>query len=184
MAYCCSSTLTSIGTSCDSQMGGIKVVYGISKSQIDTITVTDGVVTAITTKNDTTGTNPTPYLFHTYAFRKQSSSMTSTYTVDDVNGVKYVTTELTLNFAKQETAKRVSITALANCESVFVVKDNNGKMWLLGYDNPVTVSALEAATGTAYGDANIITITLSDMSAELPMEVQINTFESDQTTDA
>ena len=170
MAYCCSQTLTSIGTSCDSQMGGIKVVYGISKSQIDAITVTDGVITAITTKDDEQST-PQPYKFHTYAFRKQSSSMTSTYTVDDTNGVKYVTTELTLNFAKQETAKRVSITALANCESVFIVEDNNGKHWFLGYDNPVTVTAMEATTGTAYGDANQYSITLSDMSAELPMEV-------------
>lgn len=184
MAYCCSQTLTSIGTSCNSQMGGIKVVYGISKAQVASITVTDGVVTAITTTDDESQTPAVPYKFHTYAFRKQSSSMTSTYTVDDTNGVKYVTTELTLNFAKQETAKRVSITALANCESIFVVKDNNDKLWLLGYDNPVTVTAMEATTGTAYGDANQYSITLSDMSQELPMEVTIADFETEQTTQA
>jgi hypothetical protein len=165
-------------------MGGIKVVYGISKAQVASITVTDGVVTAITTTDDESTTPATPYKFHTYKFRKQSSSMTSTYTVDDTNGVKYITTELTLNFAKQETAKRVSLTALINCESVFVVEDNNGKMWLLGYDNPVTVTAAEATTGTAYGDANQYSITLSDMSAELPMEVNISNFVTDQTTEA
>lgn len=168
MAYCCSDTLTSIGTSCDSQLGGIKIVYGISKQYIDTLTVTDGVITGITTK---TLTGSDPEKFHTFKFRKQSSSMTSTYTIDDTNGVKYVTTELALNFAKQETAKRVSLTALINCESAFIVEDNNGKRWFLGYDNPVTTTAAESTTGTAFGDANQYSITLSDMSAELPYEV-------------
>lgn len=182
MAYCCSTTLTSIGTSCESQMGGIKVVYGLSKAQLDSVTVTNDVITAITTKNDPDTNNP--YLFHTYAFRKQSSTLNSTYTVDDTNGVKYVTSELTLNFAKQETAKRVSIMALANCESVFVVEDNNGKFWFLGYDNPVTVTAMDAATGTSFSDANQYSITLSDMSNALPYEVNISDFVENQTTDA
>lgn len=165
-------------------MGGIKVVYGISKAQIDTITVTDGVVTGITT-NVVPDSDPSEnYKFHTYKFRKQSSSMTSTYTIDDTNGVKYVTTELTLNFAKQETAKRVSLTALINCESVFVVEDMNGKMWLLGYETPVTATAAEAQTGTAYGDANQYSLTMSDMSAEFPMEVNITDFVADLTTEA
>lgn len=168
MAYCCSQTLTSIGTSCESLLGGIKVVYGIAKNNIDTITVTDNVITAITTK---TLTGSDPEQFHTFRFRKQSSTMASTYTIDDTNGIKYVTTELTMNFAKQETAKRVSLTALINCESVFIVEDNNGKRWFLGYDNPVTTTAAESTTGTAFGDANQYSITLSDMSAELPYEV-------------
>lgn len=169
MAYCCSNTLTSIGTSCSSQMGGIKVAYIINKNNISAITVAENVISAITTV--TPSGSETPEKFHTYAFRKQSSSMTSTYTVDDTNGVKYITTELTLNFAKQETAKRVSIMALLNCESVAIVEDNNGKRWFLGYDNPVTATAATAETGTAYGDANQYSVTLSDMSLELPYEV-------------
>lgn len=169
MAYCCSQALTSVGTSCDAQLGGIKVVYAIAKQYIDAITITDNVITAITTVT-VQGDND-PQQFHTFRFRKQSSSMTSTYTIDDTNGVKYVTTELQLNFAKQETAKRVSLSALINCESAFIVEDNNGKRWFLGYDNPVTATAAEATTGTAFGDANQYAITVSDMSAELPYEV-------------
>ena len=172
MAYCCSETLTSIGTSCDSQLGGIKIVYGISKENIDTITVSDGTITGITTK--TLQGNNAPEQFHTFKFRKQSSSMTSTYTIDDTTGVKYVTTELALNFAKQETAKRVSLTALINCESAFIVEDNNGKRWYLGYDNPVTATAATGETGTAFGDANQYTVTMSDMSSEYPMEVVLS----------
>lgn len=169
MAYCCSQALTSIATGCESLLGGIKVVYAIAKNNIDAITVTDNVISAITTKTLSGDTDPQQ--FHTFRFRKQSSTMESEYTIDDTNGIKYVTTNLTLNFAKQETAKRVSLTALINCESALIVEDNNGKRWFLGFDNPVTPTAATAATGTAFGDANQYSITLSDMSAELPYEV-------------
>lgn len=167
----CTQTLSNINTDCTSIMGGLDVVYAINRVDIDSITLTDGKITAITTVNHGTSTDPDPAKFYTYAFRKQSSSMTSTYTIDDTAGTKYVTTELALRFAKMDTAKRVSFMALANSELALIVKTANGEYFYLGYDRPVTITAGTGESGASYTDANQYTVTLSDMSNEMPYEV-------------
>ena len=103
--------------------------------------------------------------------------MTSTYTIDQASGVKYVTTDLLLQFNRMETTKRVEISALAVNDLVAIVKDANGVYWYLGYDEPVNASAGDGQTGTARGDANRYTITLQDNSKEMPMEVEASIVE-------
>lgn len=159
----CTVTLSNISTNCDSQMGGIDVVYAINRSDVTALTVTTGVITAITLD---TGKH-----FNTYEFRKQSGSLTCTYNVDDVAGVKYVQGDLALRFAKMETEKRVSFMALCNGELACIVKDTNGKYWYLGYDRSVTMTAATGETGTNFTDPNQYTITLSSMDNEMPYEV-------------
>jgi len=109
--------------------------------------------------------------FKRYTFARNTGSMTSTYTIDQASGVRYVTTDLLLQFNRMETAKRVEISALAVNDLVAIVKDANGIYWYLGYDEPVNASAGDGQTGTARGDANRYTITLQDNSKEMPMEV-------------
>lgn len=105
----------------------------------------------------------------TLKFRKQSSGLTSEATVDDANGVSFVTSNLALVFARQNVEKRVAIQALALQEDLAViVRDGNGVNYLLGADDSVSATAYGAATGTAATDANQYTITLTDISTELP----------------
>lgn len=160
----CTQTLSGINTSCDSNVGGIVEVYAQNKASIASITVTDGKISAITLNAST----PAAAVL---SFRKQTGSLASTWNVDDAAGSKYVSSDLTLRFAKMETAKRTAILALAQGETILIVKDQNGLYWLIGYDNPVTLSAGGGNTGTAMGDANEYTITLNDISRELPYEV-------------
>ena len=47
----------------------------------------------------------------------------------------------------------------------------NNKYWYLGYDEPVTLTAGTAGTGTAKGDKNGYDLTLTDLSNSLPYEV-------------
>lgn len=159
----CTVTLSNISTNCDSQMGGIDVVYAINYADVEAVTLTTGVISAITLATGKT--------FNTYEFRKQSGSLTCTYNVDDVAGVKYVAGELALRFAKMETEKRISFMALCNGELALIAKDCNGKYWYLGYNRPVTMTAATGETGTNYTDANQYTITLSSMDNEMPYEV-------------
>lgn len=144
-------------------MGGIVEVYIANFDDVTERTVTEGKITAITL-SDTAK-------FHKYAFARNTGSLTSTYTFDAAAGVKYVTTDLLLQFNRMETAKRVEISALAQGELVVVAKDANGKFWFLGYDEPVSASAGDGQTGTARSDANRYTITLEDISSEMPYEV-------------
>ena len=53
-----------------------------------------------------------------------------------------------------ETAKRIEITALAQNELVLIVKDANGKYWLLGKDEPVMATAGEGVTRNCERDRN------------------------------
>ena len=109
---------------------------------------------------------------HSLAYRKQSSGLTSEGTFDDANGISFFTNNLALVFARQDVQKRLAIQALALQEDLAViVADSNHEIYFLGYDDSVTTTAAGAATGTAATDANQYTITLTDISNELPYMV-------------
>ena len=159
----CFSLASGINGACDTSMGGITEVY-LTEFADDIFTVTSGGTEVTGVKSGAS--------FYKFNFRKGSSSMTSTLTIDDANGINYVSTELSMTFGKMETAKRVAISALATSELAGIVKDCNGKYWALGLSEAVTASAGEGATGAARGDSNHYSITLVDNHTTFPMEVQ------------
>ena len=159
----CNQTLSGLVKDCSPSMGGITEVLLANREDVSAVTAESGKVTEITMASSAK--------FKRYTFARNTGSMTSTYTIDQASGVKYVTTDLLLQFNRMETAKRVEISALAVNDLVAIVKDANGIYWYLGYDEPVNASAGDGQTGTARGDANRYTITLQDNSKEMPMEV-------------
>ena len=161
---CSLNTLAGIAGSCESNQGGIIEVYINHFDQIDEVTVTSDKISAIALK-------ASGEKFHKYNFKRNTGSLTSTYTIDPANGVNFVTSDLTLVFAKQDTVKRIEISALALDDLVVIVKDANLRYWYLGKDEPVQASAATAQTGTARTDGNSYNITLQDTSLTLPYEV-------------
>lgn len=159
----CNQTLSGLVKDCSPSMGGITDVLLANREDVSSVTADTGKVTEITMASSAK--------FKKYSFARNTGSMTSTYTIDQASGVRYVTTDLLLQFNRMETAKRVEISALAVNDLVAIVKDANGIYWYLGYDEPVNASAGDGQTGTARGDANRYTITLQDNSKEMPMEV-------------
>ena len=159
----CNQTLNGLVRDCQPSMGGIVEAHAINKEYIEKITAEEGVVKTITL---TEGEK-----FKSYYFNRNTGSMTSNYTLDPATGVRYVTTDLVLQFNRMETTKRIEVTALAQNELALIVKDANGKYWLLGKDEPVMATAGEGVTGTARGDRNGYGITLQDTSLEMPYEV-------------
>ena len=161
----CVQTLSGIAASCDTNVGGIRIAYICNYSDVTGITVdsetnmVDEITMAASAK------------FKTYNFRQNSSSLVSTLNVDPVNGVNFVQSDLTLIFAKQETVKRMEVARLSLGELRVIVKDSNNKYWLLGEEEPVYASAGTAETGTARTDGNRYSITLTDVSASYPHEV-------------
>ena len=161
---CSLNTLAGIAGACESNQGGIIEVYINHFDQVEEVTVTSDKITAISLK-------ASGEKFHVYNFRRNTGSLTSTYTIDPANGVNFVTSDLTLVFAKQDTVKRIEISALALDDLVVIVKDANGRFWYLGYNEPVQASAATAQTGVARTDGNNYNITLQDTSLALPYEV-------------
>jgi len=160
----CSQTLSGIARDCAPSMGGIKVAYIANFDDVATKTLTDGKISGIT-MNSTAK-------FKKYHFRPGTGSVTSTLNADPANGVNYVSSEIALQFNKMETTKRVEMAALAVNELVVIIEDNNGTLWLYGYDEGVCASAGDGTTGTARGDANKYGITLLDNAKTWPYEVE------------
>lgn len=161
MSNCC-VTLKGITRGCDTFMGGIEKVFIACFDDVTEVTATEEVITAITAKEDT---------FKEFSFRKQTGSVTTTITKDENSGSTFYESNIVLQFAKQETAKRVEIGALAVGDLVVIVKDNNGTYWYFGKDFPVTLKEGTGETGTAFGDFNGYNLTLADFAKELPIEV-------------
>ena len=164
MAYC-PQTLSDINASCDSSVGGVKATAIRNRSDVTGITITDGVVTAITL--DTSEDHPAADDATVLSFRPQTCQLSSEGTIDDVQGVHFYTHTLAFRFPRMTAAKRMSIHALTHAETIAIVKDNNGTYWLVGNEEPLRASAVTASTGTAHTDANEYVPTLACVSPYL-----------------
>ena len=160
----CAKTLTGMGLDCRESVGGIKEVYILGDRSDVTVTVLADAITAIALD---AGSDK----FLPYKFRKQTGSMVSTINTSEENGTTFVQTDVTLVFHKMEAKKRLEISALMVGDCAMLVKDGNDKYWFLGFDEPVTLTAGTAGTGTAKGDKNGYDLTLTDLSNSLPYEV-------------
>lgn len=162
---CKSFALSGIALGCKDNLAGIKEVYIIKSADVTakTLNTEKSQIATIETATDAK--------FKTYKFRKGTASMTSTASSDEAIGNFSVTTELTLQFSKLDTSKRLEIMALCLEDVEVMVLDWNGKYWFLGYDFPVTATAATAQTGTALTDLNGYNITLTDSASEFPFEI-------------
>ena len=161
----CSQVLNGIAADCQTNVGGVREVYIANYGDVTTIEVDDSsnMIKTITMADTAK--------FKKYAFKKNTSSMTSTLNVDPANGVNFVQTDLSLVFAKQETVKRMEIAKLSLGELRIIVLDANGKYWFLGQEEFVSATAGTAETGVNRTDGNKYTITLTDYSSSYPYEV-------------
>ena len=161
----CSQVLNGIAADCQTNVGGVREVYIANYSDVTAIEVDDSsnMIKTITMADSAK--------FKKYAFKKNTSSMTSTLNVDPANGVNLVQTDLALVFAKQETVKRMEIAKLSLGELRVIVLDANGKYWFLGQEEFVSATAGTAETGTNRQDGNRYSITLTDYSSSYPYEV-------------
>ena len=161
----CSQLLNGIAADCQTNVGGVREVYIANYSDVTTIEVdeTSNMIKTIT-MSDTAK-------FKKYAFKKNTSSMTSTLNVDPANGINFVQTDLSLVFAKQETVKRMEIAKLSLGELRVIVLDANGKYWFLGQEEFVSATSGSAETGTNRTDGNKYQIVLTDYSSSYPYEV-------------
>lgn len=161
---CNSYTLTGLNTACKvASFGGIKEVLIAPYDDVASVSVATG--TSLLTPTMESGKK-----FKQYKLLKSTGGLTSTLNTSETSA-SYFTNEVTLQFMKMETSKRIEIMALMMSACAVIVRDANDKYWYLGKDNYVECSAGSATTGTAASDANHYELTLSDTSAELPYEV-------------
>ena len=159
----CNVTLMGIPIDCGTNLSGIKAIYLANDASVGNVTVSEEQITAIDASAGT---------FYEYIPAKNTGSLTKTLTKNESTGVMYYTNEVVAQFNMMETKKRTELSNIDRGQFKAIVLDSNGKYWFLGYDNYVSASAVTGQTGAGLDDGNFYTLTLTDISAELPYEVQ------------
>lgn len=163
----CSTALAGLLRDCAQSVGGVKSVWLVPAADVTSVTVTSGEVTAITMASSK--------VFYKYAVNAESSSMTSTATINRPQGTKYVQTDLSLVFARMNATSRVEVSAILQDDMYALVLDNNGVYYLLGTENFAYCSAATGQTGQAMSDANQYGVTISDFGSDVPPTVKTGT---------
>ena len=148
---------------CRDSLGGLQEVYFIAKQDVDAYTSSGGVISDI---DKATGKG-----FYKYELVKATSSWVENVNASVENGSVFYQQELTIILNKMQAATRNEIMLLAKNLLVAVVKDNNGKFWLLGKDRGMDMTAGSGSSGTAEGDRNGYTLTFTGKEAEMAYEV-------------
>lgn len=106
--------------------------------------------------------------FTEYKFRPQTSSITSTASVDVAIGSASITTEIQLQFTRIDTEKRVALQQLLGTGAIALVQTFDGKWLFCGFNMPIYATNLVQQSGLAISDLNGYTVTLTDISNQLP----------------
>ena len=141
-----------IALDCMDSLGGVKTAW-ILGGTVSSVTI-DGSdeITGITGS----GT------FYKFELPKDTANFVETDTIAPTNGTVFYSQALTLQFHKMETAKRNQIKLLAKNRDLKVIfQDNNDNYWFVGLTRGAQMTAGTANTGTAPGDANNYSITLT-----------------------
>ena len=177
----CTTYLTGFSTSCGSNLPSIKKLY-VGTFESGTFTYTyqqnseaqdvldaDGnkIIEAVSGATLKTGADK----WVEFQFRKNSSSMDTEMTVND-NGSHYYTNSATCTFARIDNSKRISLEAVGSGECTMIIVDSNNQTWLIGSENPVSLTTLSGSTGTAIGDSNQYSVTLSADEAHMPLLIE------------
>ena len=92
--------------------------------------------------------------WYKYVPRKQTSTFTTNIKASEENGTVFYESTVQLILTKMEQNKQNEIYLLAQADLLCIVKDQNGKYWLLGEVNGVSLVDSSGTVGTAYGDRN------------------------------
>jgi len=148
MSTCLMSTGRKIP--CKDVVGGLGQVFFADYGTLGTLTITDGVLTAITG----VGTN-----FYQYDV-KGGNVLAQTITSSDENGTTFYEQVITLVLTKMDALTQVEIQKTASQRPHCFVKDNNGNYIAVGLTRGCNITG-EVSTGTNLGDLNGYTLTIT-----------------------
>ena len=177
---CTPKYLTSIATSCGSNLPSIKSLwigqfysatftYTYLQNGSQNVTDEDGNPIIETVSGATLKEGSKPWVI--FNFKKNTGELTSEMTVND-NGSHYYTNGVNLVFARIDNGKRLSLEAVASGECTMIVLDSNNQYWLIGAENSVAMTTLSASTGVAVGDSNAYNVTISADEANMPLLIE------------
>lgn len=92
--------------------------------------------------------------FHKFYFKPGQANITSTPQFNAAGEYAGEQAVISVSFGRQETTKRVQVSALSKGEMAMIAEDYNGKFWYYGKDNAVMATGGESTLGQARADFN------------------------------
>ena len=137
---------------CRDNIGGVQAVY-IGEYNGDDLTY------SLTASNVIDAFGGATVSFYTFEQEIETGSYTENGVFSTENGTSFYEQTLTISLHKLDAALRNQILVLGQGKWRIIVKDQRGLYHLIGYQNPVRVSASTPGVGKAYGDLNGAVIT-------------------------
>lgn len=154
---------------CDGSVAGIKKLYiGLAKDFEATVNASAHTIDTLSASANT---------LYEYYVTDESTSLTSTLTVNNQNGVKYYTNAIAATFVRMTPAKHLELIALSNEKLIVIAEDNNGQSWYLGIGAAATCSEQTAQSGQAFDDLSGYQITINQRSSALPYGIEKSLYE-------
>lgn len=148
---------------CRNSNGGIEAVYFTEIANKNTLAASGSVIDTFTLASTTQ--------FFKYELRKKTSLFEQNIQVNNENGTVFYEQTLSIKLDKLETTKRNEILLLAQNNLMVIIKDNNGKYWLMGETRGALLNGGKGTTGTAYGDMSGFELTFMGEEPVLAKEV-------------
>ena len=151
--------------SCKDQVGGLKAVYFIDQSEAgDVDGYTFATVNDASTKITALGGNDIN--LYRYELKSFNSSFEQSNEVSRENGTSFFTQTATIVLKYQDEATQKEMAALSKTIPHAIIQDQNDNYFYLGLQNGLDVS-VASSTGTALGDLNGYTLTITGLEPEM-----------------
>lgn len=161
---------TALTKPCGEGVSGLKKVWAVEFTALNTMTVTAGVVTAMAL--DATK------VFFGWEFEPGNASMSNPIQRSRENGTLYYEHKLTVKMNRYETTKKNEIKIISASDVALIALDRNGKYWLLGRENGLTLESGSGSIGAGMGDFSGFELAFTGMEPDFPVEVDSSTVTS------
>lgn len=157
------NTLLSLQKDCSSNIGGIRELYFILLSDIETLDIEDDY-----TVSDITVSTP----FVKYDIPLNSTSYNVEYSTDEL-GIQEFIHGLTIRISKRRPLNNQILKRMldGNRDLVAMVKDSNGRYWLLGYRNGLNIPSGSGGSGTTKSEGTFYTFELTGLEQDFEVEI-------------
>lgn len=150
---------------CRDNIGGIQEVY-IGEYNADALSY------SFTASNVISAFGGATVSFYTFEQEIETGSYTENGVFSTENGTAFYEMTLSITLHKLDATLRNQILLLGQGKWRIIIKDQRGVYHLMGYQNPVRVSASTPGLGKAYGDLNGAVITFMGKEPEPAYIVQ------------
>lgn len=154
---------TAISKPCGNGKSGIKKMWAVEHSALATVTETAGVVTALTLDAGKS--------FFGWEMEPGQATFSAPIQRSRENGTTFFEHKASTRFNRYETAKRNEVLIIASADVVIIALDRNGKYWLLGKENGLSVESGQGTVGQAMGDFSGFEIAFTGQEDAPPVEV-------------